>query len=232
MKAKIRSPFLEIGTKNYIYGEDVLKLANAADAASREYDIDILFTTPYMDIRMIAEQCGRLIIIAPYMDVLRPGRGLADILPESIKAAGAHGVVLNHCEKPMTLSAIKQTIERANELDLLTFACADSIVETKAIALFHPDIINPEPSELIGTGATSDLSFVKDSTRAVKDIHSDILVEQAAGITTARQVYDNIMAGADGVGSASGIIQSSDPFLLLHEMAQSVYQARNDLARK
>ena len=36
---KIRTPFFEIGTKNYIYGDDVLKLAIAADKMAEKYNI-------------------------------------------------------------------------------------------------------------------------------------------------------------------------------------------------
>lgn len=150
MKQKIRTPYFEIGTKNYIYGDTVLEYARAADAAAEKYDIDVLFITPAVEIRRIAEHTKHLILLAPYMDTLRPGRGMADILPEALKAAGAKGVVVNHCEKPMTLPAIKATIDRAKEIDFLVFACADTIAEAKAIAQLHPDIINPEPTELIG----------------------------------------------------------------------------------
>lgn len=152
MKVKIKAPFFEIGVKNYIYGDEVLALAQAADRAAVKYDIDVIFLAPYVDIRRVAEHTERLIVFAPYMDTIRPGRGLADVLPEAIQAAGARGVVINHCERPMTLEAIRETIRRANELDLISFACADSIEEAKAIAQLQPDIINPEPTELIGTG--------------------------------------------------------------------------------
>ena len=154
MKPKIRTPYFEIGTKNYIYGDKVLKYARAADAAAKRYDIDVLFITPAVEIRRVVENTQRLIVLAPYMDTLRPGRGMADILPEALKAAGAQGVVINHCEKPMSLPQMKATIDRARELDLLVFGCADSIAETKALAELHPDIINPEPNELIGGGET------------------------------------------------------------------------------
>ena len=228
MKTAIRIPFFEIGVKNYIYGDRVLELARAAEEASLRYDIDILLITPYTEIRRVAENCGRLIILAPYMDTLRPGRGMADVLPEAISAAGARGVVINHCERPMSLPAIKQTIDRANELDLLTFACADSIAETRAIAQFHPDIINPEPSELIGSGKTSGMDFVKQTISAVKAVYNDILVEQAAGITCGQQVYDFIFAGAEGVGMASGIFKAPDPLKMVDEAAASVRRAIND----
>lgn len=230
MKQQIRTPFFEIGVKNYIYGDDVLALAKAADAAALRYDIDVLFIAPYVDIRRIAENCENLIVFAPYMDTLRPGRGIADVLPEAISAAGAKGVVLNHCERPMSISAMKETIERANELSLLTFACADSIAETKAVSQLHPDIINPEPSELIGSGNTSSMEYVFSSIKAVKGIYPDILVEQAAGISTSDQVYANIMAGADGVGVASGIVGADDPLDMAEEMIAAVRRAVNDLS--
>ncbi|MBQ8004643.1 MAG: triose-phosphate isomerase, partial [Oscillospiraceae bacterium] len=103
----------------------------------------------------------------------------------ALKAAGAEGVVVNHCEKPMSLPQIKATIDRANELDMLVFACADTIDEAKAIAQLHPDIINPEPSELIGgtNGGVSDMGFVKEGIKEIRKIDPDILIEQAAGIT-------------------------------------------------
>lgn len=152
MKPKIRTPYFEIGTKNYVYGDKLLEYAIAADKAAEKYDIDVLFICPAVEIRRVAENTKNLIILAPYMDTLRPGRGMADVLPEALKAAGAVGVVINHCEKPMSLPQMKATIDRAKELDFLVFACADTLDEAKAIANLHPDIINPEPSEVIGGG--------------------------------------------------------------------------------
>ena len=167
------------------------------------------------------------------MDTLRPGRGMADILPEALKAAGAEGVVVNHCEKPMSLPAIKDTISRARELDMLVFACADTIAEAKAIAQLHPDIINPEPSELIGgtENGVSDMGFVKESIRAIKEIYPDILVEQAAGITNGQQVYDFIMAGSEAAGAASGIMNSEDPLAMIDEMIAATRRAADDLRK-
>ena len=231
MKVLPRPPFFETSVKNYIYGDEVFEYAVAVDRAAIKYDIDAIFIAPYTEIRRISENTERLIVLAPYMDTLRPGRGMADVLPEAIKAAGASGVLLNHCERPMTLPQIKATIERANELDLITFACADSIAETKAIAQFQPDIINPEPTELIGTDQSSDMSYVKETLKVVKELFPNILVEQAAGITNGNQVYEFIMAGNDGAGSASGILKSENPYALLDEMVQNVRKAKDDLEK-
>lgn len=229
LKRKIRVPFFEIGTKNYIYGDTVLEYAEAADEAARKYDIDVLFVPPLIELRRVAENTKNLIIIAPYMDILYPGRGMADILPEGLKAAGADGVVVNHCERPMSLPQIKATIDRAREIGFLVFACADSIAEAKAIAQLAPDIINPEPTELIGGKEASDISYVKESVKAIKGVNPSILVEQAAAISTAQQVYDFIMAGSQAAGAASGIMNAKEPIALIDEMIAATRRAADDL---
>ena len=164
MKPKIRTPYFEIGTKNYIYGDKVLEYALAADKAAEKYDIDVLFICPAVEIRRVAENTKHLIVLAPYMDTLRPGRGMADTLPEGLKAAGAQGVVINHCEKPMSLPQMKATIDRSRELDFLVFACADTLDEAKAIAQLHPDIINPEPSAASSAAATASAPWPMSAT--------------------------------------------------------------------
>ena len=233
MKPNIRVPYFEVGTKNYVYGDTLLEYAIAADKAAEKYDIDVLFICSPVEIRRVCENTKNLIVLAPYMDTLRPGRGMADILPEGLKAAGAQGVVINHCEKPMSLPQMKATIERARELDMLVFACADTLAEAKAIAQLHPDIINPEPSEIIGGGnGVSPMAYVKDSIRVIKEIYPDIMVEQAAGITNGQQVYDFIMAGSEAAGAASGIMNAADPLAMIDEMIAATRRAADDLKKQ
>ena len=231
-KRRIRTPYFEVGVKNYVYGDDVLKMALHLEALSEKYDIDILYIVPYTEIRRVAENTKRLVIIAPYMDTLRPGRGIADVLPEAVKAAGAVGVLMNHCERPMSVSQIKKTIDRANGLDLLTFACADSVNEAKAIAQLHPNIINPEPTELIGSGNASAMDYVLATVREIGAIDPAILVEQAAGITTGQQVYDFLMAISHGAGAGSGIFNATDPYATAEEMIASVRRAADVLTQR
>lgn len=202
----VRAPFFEIGPKSYLFGDDVLDLALAADAASEKYDVDIIFTTPIVELRRVKEATHRIHVFAPHMDSLRPGRGLADILPESLKAAGAEGVMLNHCEKPLTVAELNAAIKRADEVGLATIVCADSIAEASAIAHLCPNIIVAEPTELIGTGKASDKEYVEASTKSVKEVNPDIMVLQGAGIKCYDDVYRNIFAGADATGSSSGIV--------------------------
>ena len=221
----IKAPFFEIGPKSYLYGQDVIDLAIAADAASEKYDVDIIFTTPIVEIARVKAATKRLHVFAPHMDPIYPGRGLADVLPESLVAAGAEGVMLNHVEKPLGLHVLKQTIERADEVGLTTIVCTDSCTEAAMVAKLRPNIIVAEPSELIGTGVSCGPEYVAAATNAVKDVDADILVLTAAVIANGEDVYNTIIAGADATGSSSGVAKAADRAAMVDEMIAAVRKA-------
>ena len=221
----IKAPFFEIGPKSYLYGEDVIELAKAADAASVKYGVDIIFTTPIVEIARVKAATKHIHVFAPHMDPLRPGRGLADILPESLVAAGAEGVMLNHVEKQVSVSTLRETIQRADEVGLATIVCADSMVEASMIAKLRPNIIVCEPSELIGTGVSVGSEYVEAAMHAVKDVDPEIMVLTAAGIANGQDVYNTIIAGADATGSSSGVAKAPDRAAMVDEMIGAVRKA-------
>lgn len=221
----IQPPFFEIGPKAYLYGEEMRKLARAADAASARYGVRVILTPQYTDIPMLTEETENLLIFAQHMDPLPVGRGLGSVLPEAVKAAGAAGVMLNHAEKPMTVSGLRRAIQRADEVGLLTIVCADSLQEAAAIAHFSPNIIVAEPTELIGTGQAADEEYVRAAIDAVKSVNPAIQVLPAAGIKDGRDVYRMIRAGADATGSTSGILKAPDPAAMVDEMLAAVRRA-------
>ena len=224
-KRTINTPFFEIGPKSYLYGDDILDLAKAADAASAKYGVDIIFTCPVVDIRRVAENTSRIHVFAPHMDPIYPGRGLADTLPESLVAAGATGVMLNHVEKPLAFDVLAETIKRADEVGLLSIVCADSMADASKIASLNPDIIVAEPSELIGTGVSVGPEYVEAATKCVKDVNPNILVLTAAGIAGGEDVYNTIIAGADATGSSSGVAKAADRAAMVDEMIAAVRKA-------
>ena len=221
----IKAPFFEIGPKNYLWGDDVVELAKVADAASKKYNVDIIFTTPIVEIHRVKAATEKIHVFAPHMDSLTPGRGLADILPESLVAAGAEGVMLNHVEKPLTSEVLAATIKRADEVGLTTIVCADSMADASRIAAMNPDIIVAEPSELIGTGVSVGPEYVEAATKCVKDVNPDILVLTAAGIANGTDVYNTIIAGADATGSSSGVAKAADRAAMVDEMIAAVRKA-------
>ena len=80
----IKAPFFEIGPKSYLYGDEVLELALAADKASEKYGVDIIFTCPVVDIRRVVEATKHIHVFAPHMDPIPVGRGTADTLAEAL----------------------------------------------------------------------------------------------------------------------------------------------------
>ena len=229
---KISAPFFEIGPKAYLYGENMLSLAKVIDKVAMKYDVDIIVTPQYTDISLLALNTSRILIFAQHMDYLPIGRGLGSVLPEAVKAAGAVGVMLNHAEKPLTMEEIQKTIERADEVGLGTIVCSDTIEQMKQIAKMSPKLIVAEPTELIGTGQTSDISYVKESIETVKQINPEIMVLQGAGIKDGNDVYNVIKAGALATGSTSGIIKAKDPYAMVEEMIYSLRRAWDEIHNK
>lgn len=225
----IKPPFFEIGPKAYLYGEEMLKLAKVIDKVALKYDLDVIVTPQYTDIGLLAQNTERILVFAQHMDPLPVGRGLGSVLPEAVKAAGAVGVMLNHAEKPISLETVAETIKRADEVGLATIVCADTLEDVKNIAKMGPNLIVAEPTELIGTGKTSDANYVVDTIKAVQEINPEIMVLQGAGISNGQDVYNTIKLGAQATGSTSGIIKAADPYAMVEEMLYNLRKAWDEM---
>ena len=226
---KIKPPFFEIGPKAFLYGEGMLKLAKVIDKTAMKYDLDVIVTPQYTDLRLLAENTERILVFAQHMDALRPGRGLGSVLPEAVKATGAVGVMLNHAEKPVDPETLEATIRRAEEVGLATIVCADTVEDVKRVARMNPDLIVAEPTDLIGTGTTSDSNYVLETIDMVKQINPDIMVLQGAGISNGNDVYKTIKLGAEATGTTSGIMKSDRPYEMVEEMLYNLRKAWDEL---
>ncbi|WP_010233149.1 triose-phosphate isomerase [Clostridium arbusti] len=224
---KIGIPFFIVNPKSYLYGEESLQLALVADNLAEKYGIEIFFTAPFADLANIRANTKNLKVTAQHMDSLVPGRGMGYALPESLKAAGIEAVFLNHAEHSLKLTDLVKTIKRAKELEIITVVCADSLEEAIAIAKLDPDILLCEPTDLIGTGKTSSYDYITETTTKIKEINENVLVMQAAGISSGEDVYQTIINGADGTGATSGILNAPDKSKRLEEMIQAIAQAKN-----
>lgn len=228
MKRTVRTPFFVVNPKAYLYGDASIALAKHADRLAERYDADIFFTAQAADLFRVKEETKRLIVTAQHMDGIVPGKGMGHVLPEGLKSAGAEAVFLNHAENPMSVNQLARAMARADELELLTIVCADTVEEAQAIAHLHPDIMVCEPASLIGTGRVSGADYMRDTNEAVRAISPATLVLQAAGISTGEDVYRTISAGADGTGATSGIVAAKDPAAAMEEMVSALAKARSE----
>lgn len=224
MSRMIQKPFFVFNPKSYLFGEELLALAKVADELAATKDIRMFITVPYGDIDRISRNTKHVIVTAQHISGIKPGRGMGQVLADSLYKAGARATFLNHAENPLTLSELINSMERAKELGMTTIVCADSVKEAQTIAKLKPDIILCEPTELIGTGKTSDDSYIITTNEAVKSINEDILVMQAAGISTAEDVYRTMSLGADGTGCTSGIVAAENPEQMLRDMVDAVLE--------
>ncbi len=227
---QITPPFFEIGPKAYLFGEQAMELARHADVMSQRYDVLIILTPQYVDIWPIARQMERVLVFAQHMDSLRIGRGIGSVLPEAVKAAGAAGVLLNHVEKRLPPNELAETMRRADEVGLATMVCADNLADAATVAKMQPNIIIAEAPELIGAGQRQpdDPEMIKSVNQAVWEVNPAIRVLHGAGISSGRDVYEVIAAGAQGTGSTSGILKAADPLAMLEEMISAARQAWDD----
>lgn len=231
-KRKLRTPFFVVNPKAYLYGDKALSLAQVADDLAEKHDIDILFTVQHVDVTKIRQATEHLFITVQHLDGIQVGRGMGYILPEALSEAGVDATFLNHAEHQMELGELVNAIKRSDELGILTIACADSIEEARAIALLSPDVMVCEPTALIGTGQASDDSYKIETNKAVREINPDILMLQAAGISTVKDVEDALLAGADGTGGTSGIVCATDPADILRQMIEKVAEIKEGQAVK
>lgn len=210
-----------------------MELAQKADELAEKYpDLSILVTAPYADLANLASHTKHIIVTAQHMDGIGPGRGMGAVLPESIYQAGARAVFLNHAERPLQLGELVQSIKKAQKLDIKTIVCANSLGEARAIALLKPDVLLCEPTELIGTGQTSDEDYIQKTNHAIKEIDPDIFILQAAGISTPEDVYQTLQMGADGTGCTSGITEADFPAKMLEEMIEAVQRIHEERKEK
>lgn len=229
---RIRAPFFEIGPKCFMWGKRMLKLAKAVDRIAEKYDLDVIITPQYPDIRLLAEHTHRVHIFAQHMDPLYPGRGLGSVLPEAVAEAGATGVMLNHAEKKLSPDVLAETIRRADEVGLATIVCADTVEEIRSVAMMKPNLIVAEPTDLIGTGVTSGMSYVTETIAAVREIDSRIMVLQGAGISGPDDVARVIRAGALATGCTSGVMKAEDPEKAAEEMLRALRETWDEVHGK
>lgn len=230
-KRPLKKPFFEVGLKAYWFGQKALEFAKAADQISRKHDVTIIISPQYVDIPAIAKETENLLVFAQHIDAIKIGRGNGTVLPEAVKAAGAHGTWLNHAEKPLNLNQIQECVSRAKDVGLYSLVSSDSPQQAAAVSNFQPDVIAAEPPELIDQKdsiASNELRFIENTINALKNNNSKAAFFYGAGIRTPANVKNVIKAGAEGTGTTSGITKAQNPIQMLENMIIALKDAWNE----
>jgi len=215
-----------VNFKNYpeVMGEGAIRLAKAAAGLSWELGIDVIVAPPTPMLHTIASTV-KIPVFAQKADLGEQGKSTGSTIPESIKAAGCSGSLLNHSESRIQMDALRQTIERMKAVGLTSCACAETAEEAVEVSMFNPEFLAIEPPELIGTG------------RAVSKARPELLTGTAealakagykgsllcgAGIVSREDVASAMKLGTEGILVASSVVKAPDWAVKLRELGTAM----------
>ncbi|RLF32039.1 MAG: triose-phosphate isomerase [Candidatus Aenigmatarchaeota archaeon] len=217
----MRKPIIIVNMKTYLQsiGEKAIKLAKSAAKVSEKTGAEIILAPQLTDLKEVAK------IVPAYsqhIDPIEPGAHTGHVLGESLKDAGATGVIINHSEDVVPFDDIKKNIEKARSLGLTTVVCAPSAIEAEEIAKFSPDFIAVEPPELIGgdiSVSTAKPELIEETVKGVHKVNPNIKVLCGAGVKTGKDVKKAMELGAEGILVASGVVKAEDPEAALMDLS-------------
>lgn len=220
----LRTPLLVINFKNYLEasGEGAVRLAKIAGIVAEELEVEIAVAPPIPDLSNIARSV-KIPVLAQHVDLAKPGSTTGAIVPEVVNVCGGAGTLLNHSEKRIPISTIREVIPKLKELGLNTVVCAKTPEEVREMAMLLPEFVAVEPPELIGTGrAVSKVKpeVISKSVEAVREVSSSVRLICGAGITSGEDVEIALELGSIGVLVASSIIKSDSWELKIRELAK------------
>lgn len=233
LMTRLQTPILIINTKNYleVSGDKSISLAKAAEAVSHKIGVEIALAPPIPFIGQIARAVS-IPILSQHIDADLPGASTGAVVPEIVKSSGAVGSIINHSEKRIYYSLLKETINRMNLVGLVSVVCVKTSEEASKVACLDVDFIAIEPPELIGSGVAvskAEPEIVSRSVETVRRVNSAVKVICGAGIVTGDDVESALLLGSAGVLVASGVVKSEDWTKKIFELAEPLKSFSNKL---
>lgn len=216
------NPILIINFKTYEEGtgDRGLKMAKIIEKVALEKGANIAIAVQIAEIQRISSEVS-IPVYSQHMDGIHFGSNTGWILPETIKASGAAGTILNHAEHQVKPDALREAVERAKELKLRTVVCANTPEVAKQVAKYSPDYIAVEPPELIGGTVSVSKAKPEVITNSLRNVGSIPLLV-GAGIKSKEDVKKGIQLGASGVFVASAIMKALNPEKIVKELADGL----------
>jgi len=215
-------PLIVINFKTYesATGKKAVELAKIID--SIKSNAEMIACPQFADLKAVADSVDTP-VFSQHIDNILPGKGTGHILPESVKAAGCSGTLINHSERRLDMKTIEGCVKRAKELGLRTICCTPNMEEAKKIAAFEPDYIAFEDPELIGTlKSVSKLEpeTVRNFAKAISKTKSIPLC--GAGVADGKDVKAAIDLGTKGVILATAVAKAKNPRAVLEDLVSLI----------
>jgi triosephosphate isomerase len=172
---------------------------------AKKKNVELILCPQNIDLRDVVKL--KVKTYSQHIDVCTPGANTGFVVPSHIKDCGARGTLISHSEHILETKEISKRIKLAKEIGLETCVCARDVATAKKLAMYNPDFIAVEPSELIGGDisiSTANPKLIEQSVRACGSV--PLLV--GAGVKNGNDVRIAIELGAKGILVASGVVKA------------------------
>ncbi len=195
------------------------RLADCILAARKKTNANIIAAPQNPDLFSLSQTIPTF---SQHIDPVSFGSNTGWVLPESVKASGVTGTLINHSEHQIPFEKIQETLDAARRAGLAACICAPDVETAKKIAGLNPEMIAVEPPELIGSGISVSKArpeVISESVKAIKEVSPGTHVLCGAGVSTGEDVRKSIELGAEGCLVASAVVNSDDPEKIIVDMA-------------
>lgn len=224
--AKIRTPLLLLNFKTYpqASGKNALRLARIAASVAREAGASIAVAPPTLDLAEVAA-ASKVPVFAQHTDPFLAGQHTGRVPPDTVRALGAVGTLLNHSERRLHAPTLEACRAAAGQAGLATVVCAGEVSQARRVAALRPEFVAIEPPDLIGGNvsvSTARPSVVSRGVEAVVRASPRTKVLCGAGVKTREDVRRAIELGTDGVLLASGVTLARYPRAALRALVDGL----------
>lgn len=199
-------------------GRKARYIADIINRVSKDRGVRVIIAAQPTDIERLAYKNE---VFAQHIDPVKYGSNTGHILPEAVREAGAKGTLINHSERGLSSEEIRQRIERAKNVGLMTVVCTPDAERAEEIAKMGPDYIAVEPPELIGGDVSvsrASPGLIEDAVKKVRSANPAVKVLAGAGVNKGQDVVTALSLGAAGVLVASAVVRSDNPEAVLTEI--------------
>ncbi|MGA8275946.1 MAG: triose-phosphate isomerase [Thermoplasmata archaeon] len=189
------------------------RIARQVEELGRDAGVPVAIAPATPDLGRVSAAVG-IPVLAQHVDLVDAGAHTGFVPPESIRAAGAGGSLVNHSEHPLSAALARATVARLAATGLVAVVCAPSVLTAQRLARAKPAYLAIEPPELIGGDravSTARPAVVSDTVEAVRSVAPSVSVLCGAGVHDRRDVRRALELGALGVLVASAVTRARSP---------------------
>ncbi|HJN54876.1 MAG TPA: triose-phosphate isomerase [Candidatus Poseidoniales archaeon] len=189
-------------------------------------NVRLALATPAMSVAQACLQCQdtQVEIWTQHLDVDEWGSSTGSNSAAQARLLGAEGTLLNHAERPMSVTEAKGILEGEHRPATVCI-CAPEPEAAAEYARLGPEYLAVEPPELIGgdiSVTTADPGIISSTVASVKNVAPDVMVLCGAGVKTGEDLRVALELGAGGVLLASGITKSKAPGTSLEDLMKGL----------